>query len=104
MAFSLESMNGTTWFSVGKDFGATSSIDIDAFGYGPTDFFSWVRLTDDPAEGGTSGATVGADIDAVGAISSAPPVPTPEPTTLWLFGTGLVGIASFGSRKRRTRY
>jgi hypothetical protein len=64
------SKDGITYLPVGKVFGATSGIDIDAFGFGPTDQFRFVRLTDDPAEGGTTGATVGADIDAVGAISS----------------------------------
>jgi hypothetical protein len=72
------SKNGTTWLPVGKVFGATSGIDIDAFGFDTSDFFSYVRLTDDPNEGDQSGSTVGADIDAVGAISSAPPVSTPD--------------------------
>ncbi len=31
----------------------------------------FVRLTDDPNEGGASGDTVGADIDAVGAINTS---------------------------------
>jgi hypothetical protein len=72
------SKDGTSWSSVGKVFGATSGIDIDAFGFNTSDFFSYVRLTDDPNEGDQSGTTVGADIDAVGAISSAPPVSTPD--------------------------
>ena len=55
---------------IGKVFGATSGIDIDAFGFGPADEFRFVRLTDDPNEGETIGPLLGADIDAVGAISS----------------------------------
>jgi hypothetical protein len=66
------SQDGTSWYSVGKVFGATSSVDIDEFGFGSSDSFSYVRLTDDPNEGNTSGDTVGADIDAVGAISTTP--------------------------------
>lgn len=93
------SKDGSTWFSVGKVFGATSGIDIDAFGFGVNDFFSFVRLTDDIAEGATSGATVGADIDAVGAISSAPPVNVPEPATLALLGIGFAAAA--WPRRRR---
>jgi len=72
------SVDGITWHAVGKVFGATSSIDIDAFGFTSAESFSYVRLTDDPDEGGTTGATVGADIDAVGAISTTPQVHVPD--------------------------
>ena len=51
--------------------GSSSGIDIDAFGFGPDDRFSLVRMTDD-GDSYYSGAT-GADIDAVGASSSGPP-------------------------------
>lgn len=69
------STDGTSWHSVGKVFGSTSSIDIDAYGFGSTDEFSYVRLTDDPDEGSNIGGTIGADIDAVGAISTTPAAP-----------------------------
>jgi len=64
------SVDGVVWVAVGKVFGSTSSIDIDAFGFSSLDQFRFVRLTDDPNEGAGSGSTVGADIDAVGAIST----------------------------------
>ncbi|WP_136080865.1 hypothetical protein [Pontiella desulfatans] len=64
------SSNGSTWHSVGKVYGGTSSIDIDSYGFSSSNTFSYVRLTDDPNEGGNTGTCVGADIDAVGAISS----------------------------------
>jgi len=84
------SKDGSTWFSVGAVTGATKGVDIDAFGFGTSDFFSFVRLTDNIALDATSGTTVGADIDAVGAIASAPPVGTvPEPATLLLVATAL---------------
>ena len=93
------SKDGSTWFSVGKVTGATRGVDIDAFGFGTSDFFSFVRLTDDIALDATSGTTVGADIDAVGAISSAPPVGTvPEPATLLLVATAFAAGA-FRRRK-----
>lgn len=69
------SRDGVTFFDIGKVFGSTSSIDIDAFGFGPNDQFNYVRLTDDFDEGDSSGSTVGADIDAVGAISSVTQTP-----------------------------
>lgn len=76
------SKDGVAFSSVGTVDGQPSEIDIDAFGFGTGDFFRFVRITDDPDEGGDSGATVGADIDAVGAISSAaPPPPTTTTTT-----------------------
>jgi len=68
--------NGDGFYEIGKVFGATSSIDIDSF-FPPappgTYRFDAVQLIDDPAQGETFGDTVGADIDAVGAITSAPP-------------------------------
>ncbi len=69
--------NGDGFYEIGKVFGATSSIDIDAFF--PTFTagelrFDAVQLIDDPDEGGITGSTVGADIDAVGAIESDTPV------------------------------
>lgn len=64
------SKDGSTFFSVGKIGGATSGVDLDAFGYGLEDMFSYVRLTDDPNEGNTTGISVGADIDSIGAIST----------------------------------
>lgn len=96
------SKDGNTWFSVGKVFGSTAGIDIDYYGFGSSDFFSYVRLTDDPAEGQAgSGGSVGADIDAVGAISSAPPVHNvPEPVSLALIGLGLVGLSVTRRRKQ----
>lgn len=90
------SKNGVDWFSVGKVTGSTRGIDIDSFGYGLGDSFSFVRLTDVLGEGGTSGATVGADIDAVGAISTAA-VPEPASWAMMVAGLGLLG----GALRRR---
>jgi len=90
------SSNGSTWFPVGKVFGSTAGIDLDAFGFGTASSFSYVRLTDDGEEGGQSGNSVGADIDALGAIST---YVVPEPGTLLLLA---VGSACLGGIRRRS--
>jgi len=90
------STNGLAWNAVGKVFGSTAGIDIDAFGFGIASQFGYVRLTDDTLEGGQSGATVGADIDAVGAISTVA-TPVPEPYSVALFATAMV----LGGAQRR---
>lgn len=94
------SKDGITWHGVGKVFGATSSIDIDAYGWGKSDLFEYVRLTDDGAEGGQSGITVGADIDALGAISSVA-TPVPEAGTWLMMLAGLAGLAGLVASRRR---
>jgi len=65
--------NGDGYYEIGKVSGSISSIDIDSFfsGYEAGELvFDAVQLIDDYDEGNTSGPTVGADIDAVGAIGS----------------------------------
>lgn len=84
------SKDGRNWFDVGKVEGSTSGIDIDAFGFGRQDFFSYVRLIDDiNAKYGWSAPSAGADIDAIGAISSIAVSQVPEPS-------GLIGLLSLG--------
>ena len=72
------STDGSGWIDVGNAAGGTSCIDIDAFissGVVLGERYSFVMLTDLlPHQSGSP--YEGADIDAVGAISSAPPVPT----------------------------
>jgi hypothetical protein len=91
------SKNGTDWTSVGAVAGATRGVDIDAFiGLGITlwDQYSYVKLVDKNLHLSSS-PYGGADIDAVGAISSTDPVDTtvPEPSTFLLLGAGLGGLA-----------
>jgi len=97
------SRNGVDFLSVGSVGGATSSIDIDAFGFGADDTFAFVRLTDVANDGSQAGPNVGADIDAVGAISSiaAPPPAIPLPAAVW---SGLSLLASLGSFRALRRH
>ncbi len=64
------STDGINWRSVGAIGGGKSGVDIDAYGFGPETAFTYVRLTDDPNKGGRTGPTAGADVDAIGAIST----------------------------------
>lgn len=102
------SKNGTDFFSVGgigidpitgeRNYG----IDIDAFGFGVADVFSFVRLTDDGI-GGVSNGWSGADIDAVAALSSvaaAEGLPAvPLPAAGWLMLAAFGGLATLKRRK-----
>lgn len=102
------SKDGDVWSSVGSVTGSTRGIDIDAFGFGIDDQFGWIRLQDVAALDGQTGATVGADIDAVGAISTVrvsngpgQPAPVPLPATAALMGVGLLALASRKVRSTR---
>lgn len=99
------SIDGLTWLSVGSVTGSTRGIDIDAFGYDASSAFRYVRLIDVVNEGGTgNGGSVGADIDALGAISTRPFTPptggVPEPSTWAMM---LLGFAGLGAALRRVR-
>ena len=94
------STDGLAWLSVGSVGGATSGVDLDFFGYDSSSAFRFVRLTDDGAVDNQTGASVGADIDALGAISTRALTPIPEPGTWALMILGF-GAAGYGLRRRR---
>jgi hypothetical protein len=64
------SSDGTRYTAVGRASAASPTVDIDAFGFNQNSRVSFVRLTDIANQGSQTGDSVGADIDAVGAISS----------------------------------
>ncbi|XZE33033.1 GEVED domain-containing protein [Pirellulaceae bacterium SH501] len=66
------SSDGVTYRSVGVASFNNRYIDLDAFGYNSLSQLQFVRLTDELNQGSLSGDSVGADIDAVGALSSRP--------------------------------
>jgi len=66
---------GDGFYEIGMVSGATDSLDIDALfpaAAAGTYMFDAVQLIDDPDKDAMTGDTVGADIDAVGAISTKP--------------------------------
>lgn len=96
--------DGLSWSSVGLVTGCTRGIDIDAFGFGTSSAFSFVRLIDVANEGDTGGAAVGADIDALGAIFTRPTVTTVlEPATWAMMILGFAGVGSALRHGRRQR-
>jgi hypothetical protein len=96
------SKNGEDWEEIGKVFGSTSSIDIDAFNFGSQDLFKFVRLIDDPLDLPIAGPTVGADIDAVGAISTVRNNNVPDHgSSALMVGIALAGL--LGARRRWAR-
>ncbi len=97
------SSDGLNWLSVGKVGGSTAGVDLDAFGYGINHTFGFVRLRDDPLLDGQSGATVGADIDAVGAISTIRVSNVPEPGSLALVLPALGLLVGAMARTRRLK-
>jgi len=87
------SKNGTDWINVGQTEGSTRGVDIDAYlGSGVVlgDKYSYVKLTDLLPHQSDS-PYEGADIDAVGAISSTSPA-VPIPGAIWLLGSGLLSL------------
>jgi hypothetical protein len=83
----------TPWIFVGRLEGKPTSVDIDAVtGVLLGELFSYVKIVDG-SEGGSGFPFGGADIDAVGAISSGAAVPTiPLPAALPLLLTGLISL------------
>lgn len=93
------SKNGQDWSGVGSVGGSTSGVDIDAFGFSQSDSFGWVRLVDIFDASFSNGDTAGADIDAIGAITTirasiVPDAQVPLPGSLALMGLGLLGIVA----------
>jgi len=66
------SSDGVTYTAVGSISGTIKTIDLDFYGFNRDSRLAFVRITDNFNDGAVSGETVGADIDAIGALSSVP--------------------------------
>jgi len=97
------STDASNWIDLGNVLGQPTGIDIDGIsGVTIGAQYSYVRISDIlPNQSGNPYGE--ADIDAVGAISSAPPVkPVPEPSTILLMGIGLLGLVGIKARKQKS--
>ncbi|MES2465058.1 MAG: PEP-CTERM sorting domain-containing protein [Armatimonadota bacterium] len=104
--------NGDGFLEIGKVFGSTSTIDIDAIFPGfaaGTLQFNAVQLIDDRLEGNSTGVSVGADIDALEALTSVPvvtgPIPVPEPSewlAMGMAGTSVLGLMIRARRRKNS--
>ena len=83
------SADSINWVELGAFASLTAGVDLDGFGFGRQDLFSYVRLRDNPDVGQIQGDTLGADIDAIGAIST---VLVPLPGAAWLMLSALVTL------------
>ncbi|MEM6687998.1 MAG: GEVED domain-containing protein, partial [Planctomycetota bacterium] len=82
------SRDGINFLNVGTAGGASNTVDLDAFGFGTQDQFAFVRLRDIRQNPDAGNGSIGADIDAVGAISTV---------TIEDFESGGVGVEVTGN-------
>lgn len=64
------SADGNSFFAVGQTSGQCGFIDIDEFGFGPGEEFFYVRVTDILDDQYRENSSAGAEINAIGAIST----------------------------------
>lgn len=91
------SLNGLEWVEVGRVTAGATGIDIDAYidsGVVLNGLYPYVLLKDVGNDYYT-GPYAGADINAVGAISSSVPIPG----AIWLLSGGLIGLAAIRRKK-----
>jgi hypothetical protein len=93
------SADGSKWTPVGTVAGSTAGVDLDAFGFDKSSRLAYVRLTDVYVDNyGPGGGSAGADVDAIGAISTVAAVPEPGSWAMLL--AGLLGVGLAAGRRR----
>lgn len=90
------SSDGVNWLYVGTAAGGSAGVDIDPYLTNPGQTFSYVKVTD---MNGLGAFNAGADIDAIGAISTLA-VPEPASWALMIMGFGMAGAVTRSRRRR----
>lgn len=87
---------GTTYWIVGQQSDASAQT---VWLWSPTDTASWFFNSTDSATGPWSPATVANNISAFDVNGTTPTSPTPEPGSLALLATGVLGLMAAGRRR-----
>lgn len=91
------SADGATWTDLGTTSSQNAGFDLDAYGFDQSSQLAYVRVIDTMGDPDSTGPHQGADIDAVGAITTVatpPPGGTCNGLTATIVGAGVIAGSS----------